>query len=248
LSPLSTLLFLSNVVFVNLIYIVARDDQWIRIAAFSDPGTPSTNPAISCLSRATYITVAVWLLLIVAGLLLPFATGTASGDVTDLLDLGRSLPLLPAIVMTGMVAAMLSTADAQLYVLRQLALVRLNDLELTASASVSRRGLILGLVVGTVFAILTSWVTSMGIRDEHLVFVCFGLPVTIFPALVRIALRRHVAISDVVAPLMLYLALSAYGLVQQPEELSPYLLGAAPMAGMLGCMIALCRAGRPIEA
>jgi len=232
IDPLTLGFFLLNIILVNAVYHVGRDDLWLRLSAFSNE-IHQDNLAASRLFKATILALPVWLVLILAGMMIPVLIGRPAESIVEVIDAVRVSSIIPPILILGMLAAMLSTCDNQFFSLRRLFLYSPHTNTVRSWVFNRRDTAIVSLAVGLLVLLLTSAAVFFDVNDQNLVFACLGLPAVVFPVVNQSLGMRKAHPADVFVPMIVYVLLIIIGLNEGGIP-SLFIIAAAPVSLLVG--------------
>lgn len=240
IDPLTLSFFLLNILLVNAVYHVGRDDLWLRLSAFGGQ-SQHENLGASSLFKATLFALPVWLVLILVGMLIPILIGQPAGSIVDVVNAVRVSSIILPVLILGMVAAMLSTCDNQFFALKRLFLYSPYTNNLRPWTFNGLRTAIVALTVGLLVFLVTWAAIFFRVDDQNLVFACLGLPAIVFPGVKRSLDMRKTSTTDVMVPAVVYVGLIILGLNQGGMP-SLFIIAAAPVSLLVGLIYSGVRA------
>lgn len=216
LSIRECIIFSFHVLFLNSFLVLVTEGHWLRVWIF---GKQETKMQVLSLTA----TAAIWILLIIVGFFTYILSGSQFGEaaiVKLLLGLNQISPLFIILFWVGGIAALFSTADAQIY-----SLLLVNEFD-------SRQGvlknklmdkmhpLLLSLVFSFGFTVLYFLVRYYSIPFEKIVFMVIPFSLNILPAFIRLIKGYSPRPVLICLSTAIYLLLSLFGFLSTEHELS----------------------------
>jgi hypothetical protein len=213
-SMSETALFIANSSLLNFCLVLASEAHWMRTWLFGRRETKLQLAGIMCTSLN-------WLMLIGIGLVAGFvSSNVGSIAVVDIVQYVQSSePIVAAAFWLAAVAALFSTADANIY---GLLLVRSFDTDggsVTGSLRVPGLPSVAAFLASAVMAATYYIVRSLNLPMEKIIFICIPLCLNVMPSLVSVACFRVPKLSYTVASTVGYLMISLVGLFEPPQQL-----------------------------
>jgi hypothetical protein len=235
-SPYDGLMFVAHVLFLNSFFVIVSESHWLRVWVFR-------NQIIRSQKSGMITTALLWLLLIAIGLLGRDLTGHVGNEgVVDLLTKiyeTTNNPLFYSAFWIAAVAALFSTADAQIYSF--LVVSRFDSTTGTISELATRpkNELVISIVASFAMASIFYLVRVYSIPFEKLIFIIIPLNLNFVPAFIAIMFGKAPSPRFILASLLAYILCSAVGLFQ-PENIFVWTLAAALMPATMSAFL-LCK-------
>lgn len=208
-------LFVIHVLALNLLIILVTEPHWLRVWAF---GARETTKLPSSLLWTACISV----LLIFLGIVAFYLSGGKPGEdsIVSMIKATSEISLVfPVAFWVAGVAALFSTADAQIY---SFLVVRQYDTQkgtLENRSLDSIRPLAVAVAATVIFVALYAFVRSLSLPFEKIIFVIVPLCLCIMPAFSFAMRRTTQRPSFLVVAVVVYGVLSTLGLLQPEHSL-----------------------------
>ena len=232
----SMLAFSLNVLLINSIYQISREDHWIRVSAFRSDNDIKDNPAVNSLVLVAMLAIPIWLCLIFAGFLYGVLLGEEELTLNSIVQFHESVVMFLPILILGMFASMMSTTDNQLFAVRRLVSLDIRNNRITDKNVNKFDSVIYSLGLAAIFFTTVYYANEFKLNDTNLVFTCLGLPAVLFPSLLVILYGRVGQKSHVYVPLIIYVAANITAYIYKDPVL---ILLVPPATLILGCLYAL---------
>ena len=222
LDPISIFLFCAHVLFLNTFFVVVNESHWLRMWIFRDK-------EIGLQWKGTLMTAVVWIALIVLGFLGILLTAGAIGNdaifylMSSLYDVS---PLFLVFFWFAAVAALFTTADAQIYSFLVVHGFNVRTGKLSQTKLKSIKPLVISIVAAVVFSLIYLIVRSLEAPFEKIIFTLMPLSLNVLPALVQARYGKAVNILPIVASIVGYSIFSVLGFFQADYTMALTLLSA----------------------
>jgi hypothetical protein len=219
LSLKDCILFVVQVLSLNLFLVLATEPHWLRVWMFRDKETTLQG-------SSTLWAAILWGILAIIGLYAFQITSIPSGPnaiIVLLQKLSSLSNLFLVIFWIGGMAALFSTADGQIY---SLLVVSKFDSHtgLLNETRLKIRPLLMSFVGACIFAILFSVVKYFNLPFEKMIFIAIPICLNIIPAFVLSILNLHQNPIYIIISIFLYSICSTLGFFQPASEFSWTLL------------------------
>jgi Na+/pantothenate symporter len=233
LTTKECIIFSAHVLFLNGFFVLVTEGHWLRIWIF---GRREQDLQVkSLVSTAT-----IWLFLICIGLFTFFISGKKVGldaIISLVNDLGNVSPIFLVLFWLGGIAALFSTADAQLYSLFLVKDFNVNTGQLNNRLLNQTNPIKFSFLFALFFCIFYFLVRYFQIPFEKIVFIIMPICLNLLPAFIRAFKKFEQKPYLVILSSVLYLICSTVGFFKPSEELT-WTLAAALMPALFS-LIAL---------
>jgi hypothetical protein len=207
--------FAAHVFLLNGLLVLVTEGHWIRLWMFSDQETRVQV-------RAVGLTAALWLVLILAGWSVSFLVGGKTGleAVGQWLHQTAAIsPMFVAIFWVGGIAALFSTADAQIYAFLLVEGFDTKRGELSPRPFVAHRPLTWSIIAAGLLAFVYLAIRTTSVPIDKLIFIIIPFSLNILPPLAALAFRRRPRVRIFAASLLIYAVCVIIGVRNPPKEL-----------------------------
>ena len=224
-------LFGAHVLFLNLVFVLVTEPHWLRLWIFR-------KKEIDLQVSAVAWTAGIWIVLMMVGFLASFHSGGKLGEdavVGLLFRLNQISPVFSVLFWLGGIAALFSSADAQIY---SFLVVREFDLRtgrLRARLMSTLSPFALSLIAAALFGVAYFLLRSFEVPFEKIIFLVIPLSLNIFPALLLAGFHLPPKPGYILLSLSLYMACTILGL-RQPDDNFLWTLTAALVPLVVGVL------------
>jgi hypothetical protein len=233
LPPAQLWLFAGHVFVLNLFLMLVSEIHWLRLWLFRDR-------EITLQNKSMIATAILWTILAAVGLLAFVVTGKVGDDASSeyVLRLSDSWILFAIVFWLGAGAALISTADSQIYAVLLVRSFDSNSGRLTNQTFASTRPVLASAIGAVLFSALYYGARVSGWHVEKIIFGIIPLSLNILPAISLLAFGRIIQPHWLVISLTGYLGLTCWGLMSPADQFAATLSAAlVPVAVSLFAIV-----------
>jgi hypothetical protein len=209
-------IFTLHVLFLNLFIVLLTEGHWLRVWIF---GKYETTLQV----KSTAATALISIILIFIGLFSFVITGSKIGEDSIILllqNLGNLSPIFIVFFWLGGIAALFSTADAQLYSFLLVKEFDINEGKLSNKLMEKINPFTLSLSLAALFSVAYFLTRYFHVPFEKIVFIIIPMCLNLLPAFVRAVKGYQPKPSLLIFSIILYLVCSIFGILQPVDQMS----------------------------
>lgn len=232
------LIFAVATLFLNAFLIVTSEAHWLRVWTMRDQVKANT-------STSTATTAAIWLLLVIVGLVAPIISDKVGVDsVVDIVrKLGQTSVFFSVAFWIAAIAALFSATDAQIYSFLVVSAFDIKRGGINESPKFVASPVLSSTLVAFCFAAVYALVENSNYPFEPIVFFVFPIFLCVVPAFIEMICRGHATLAPVMTSIILY-GVCGVGMILYPQYNFPLSLAAPLMPAFISAAIFLRRGTR----